>query len=69
MILTYLQPDRAADPESFDAALFCVGGVAALLNEWVLDTSKTVTAHDFAAKAVTWCARVLQVEQDPDAAG
>lgn len=68
-ILTYLQPEHDADPDRFDAALFCVGGVAALINEWLLDTSKTVTAQDFAAKAVTWCARVLQVGQDPGAAG
>jgi hypothetical protein len=63
-ILAVLQPDRDADPESFDAALFCVGGVAALINERSLDTAKIVTAQAFAAQAVAWCARVLRVE-DP----
>jgi AcrR family transcriptional regulator len=68
-ILTYLQPDRDADPKSFDAALFCVGGVTALLNERVLDSSKTVTAQDFAAQAVAWCARILQADEEPGAPG
>jgi AcrR family transcriptional regulator len=64
-ILAVLLPDRDADPESFDAALFCVGGVATLINERLLDTAKTVTAQDFAAQAVAWCARVLSVAEDP----
>lgn len=64
-ILALLQPDRDADPESFDAALFCVGGVATLINERLLDETKTVTAQDFAEQAVSWCARVLGVAEDP----
>lgn len=68
-ILAVLQPDRDADTDSFDAALFCVGGVATLLNERLIDNAKTVTAQDFAAQTVTWCARVLRVAQDPDAQG
>ncbi|WP_264032999.1 hypothetical protein [Mycolicibacterium alvei] len=30
-----------------------------LLNERLLDQSNAVTAHDFAAQAVTWCTRIL----------
>ncbi len=68
-ILALLQPDHDADPESFDAALFCVGGVATLINERLLDETKTVTAQDFAAQAVSWCARVLRVAEGPGAPG
>ena len=63
-ILAVLLPDRDADQDSFDAALFCVGGVATLLDERLRTDSKTVTAQDFAQQAVSWCARVLRVE-DP----
>ncbi|OBJ46250.1 hypothetical protein A5630_11910 [Mycolicibacterium mucogenicum] len=66
-ILALLQPDRDADQESFDAALFCVGGVATLINERLLDESKTVSAQDFAKQAVGWCARVLRVSGEPGA--
>ena len=68
-ILALLQPDRDADQESFDAALFCVGGVATLINERLLNESKAVTAQDFAEQAVGWCARVLRVWEDPGAPG
>ncbi|MFV8161845.1 TetR/AcrR family transcriptional regulator [Mycobacterium sp. 134] len=64
-ILSVLQPDRDADPESFDAALFCVGGVTTLLNERLLDPSKAVAAHHFAAQAVIWCTRILGTGNDP----
>lgn len=64
-ILAVLQPDCDADPERFDAALFCVGGVTTLLNERLLDSSNTVAAHDFAAQAVTWCTRILGTGTDP----
>ncbi|MUL49306.1 TetR/AcrR family transcriptional regulator [Mycobacterium sp. CBMA293] len=66
-ILAVLQPDRDADQESFDAALFCVGGVATLINERLVGDAKTVTAQDFAEQAVNWCARVLQVAEEPGA--
>jgi AcrR family transcriptional regulator len=65
-ILALLLADQDADPDSFDAALFCVGGVATLINERLLDPAKTVAAQDFAAQAVAWCARVLSVAEDPD---
>lgn len=68
-ILALLQPDGDADQESFDAALFCVGGVATLINERLLDATKIVAAQDFAEQAVTWCARVLRVAQQPDTPG
>ena len=61
-ILAVLLPDRDADQESFDAALFCVGGVATLLDERLLSDTKTITAQDFAQQTVGWCARVLRVE-------
>jgi len=60
-ILAVLQPDADADQDSFDAALFCVGGVTTLINERLLDGTKTVTAQAFAEQALTWCARVLRV--------
>ncbi len=59
-ILSVLHPDRDAGPEDFDAALFCVGGVTTLLNELLMDTSEAVSAHDFAAQAVTWCSQILR---------
>ncbi|TLH49326.1 TetR/AcrR family transcriptional regulator [Mycolicibacterium aubagnense] len=64
-VLALLQPNKDADQESFDAALFCVGGVAILLNERLLDPAKTVTAEDFAEQAVRWCARIFSVVEDP----
>jgi AcrR family transcriptional regulator len=64
-VLALLQPNQDADQESFDAALFCVGGVAILLNERLLEPSKTVTAEDFARQAVRWCARIFSVVEDP----
>lgn len=64
-VLALLQPNKDADQESFDAALFCVGGVAILLNERLLDPAKSVTAEDFAGQAVRWCARIFSVVEDP----
>lgn len=64
-VLALLQPDKDADQESFDAALFCVGGVAILLNERLLDPAKAITAEVFAGQTVRWCSRIFSVVEDP----
>lgn len=57
-ILSVLHPDRDAQGPDFEAALFCVGGVTTLMNEWITSPDHGSPA-EFATRAVALCNRIL----------